>query len=214
MTDRPPTPSVTISGGPATAAAPDVLDAGDEQGAGSGRPRGRGRLTALVGLGLLAVLGAAGEVADRQAVAEAVRAQEHREREAVELQFLGDWSGTSSYEPATGQLSYHVDMTVRNEGPRAVELLAIGLPGVQLAAPIELDAGRERPLSLQGSYACSVGHQQPRPAPTTVPFEVRTDAGPRYVDLSIPSGMFDTDPLAEACHQARAAEVRPPTAST
>jgi hypothetical protein len=74
--------------------------------------------------------------------------------------------------------------------------------------------GRERPLALQGSCSCGADDSASQAAPTTVPFEVRTDAGPRYVDLPIPPGMFDTDPLADACDQARAADVPQSPAST
>jgi hypothetical protein len=95
-----------------------------------------------------------------------------------------------------------------------VHVLAIGLPGVQLGAPIELDAGREGPLSLEGSSSCGAVDSATQAAPTIVPFEVRTDAGPRYVDLPIPPRMFDTDPLADACDQPRAADVPQSPAST
>ena len=171
-------------------------------------------MVAVVGAGLLATLGVVAEVRDRQADAAAVRAQEHHEQQAVDLLLSDDWSGTSSYEPATDQLSYRVELSVRNDGPRDVQLLAIGLPGVQLGAPIELDAGRERPLSLEGSWSCGANDSSSQAAPTTVPFEVRTDAGPRYVDLPIPPGMFDTDPLADACDRARAAGAQQSPAGT
>ena len=156
----------------------------------------------LVGVGLVVALVGADAVHDR--------ALEQREQEAVELVLLDDWSGTSSYEPQTGELSYRVDLSVRNDGPRAVSLVTIGLPGVRLAAPVELHAGRDRGLSLEGTYLCGVRE----PAPVTVPLEVLTGAGTRYVDVPIPVGMFDTDPLADACDELQEAEVGRSNSST
>jgi hypothetical protein len=168
----------------------DVLDAGPGHDASPGERRRRRIAAALVGGGLLVALGAGDELADRRAEATAAA--------AVDLLLLDDWSGTTSYERSTGELSYTVDLTVRNDGPRTVRLLGIGLPGVQLRAPVELAAGRGRLLSLEGSWACGVRE----PAPVSVPVEVGTDAGPRSVDLPIPPGMFDTHPLADACDAA------------
>lgn len=156
----------------------------------------------LVSVALLAAPAATDAVQDR--------ALEQREQEAVDLLLLDDWSGTSSYERETGELSYRVQLSVRNDGPRSVQLLAIGLPGVQLGGPVELRAGRERPLSLEGTYVCGVRE----PAPVAVPLEVRTDAGTRYVDVAVPPGMFDTDPLADACEGFQEAEAGQSNAST
>jgi hypothetical protein len=195
-------PLVTVSRGAAPVIVPEVLDGGPGPDQDLGQPRRRRWTAVLVGVGLLVALGAADEVGDR--------AREQREREAVELLLLDDWTGSSSYESETGRLRYRVDLTVRNDGPRTVQLMHIGLPGVRLEAPVELDAGRGRLLSLEGTYVCGVRE----PAPVTVPLAVRTDAGQRYVDVPIPSGLFDTDPLADACDRAEGVAAGEPTAGS
>lgn len=204
MTDRAPAPTVTISGGPAPAASRDLLDSGPDHGSDPRRSRLRRTAALFAGAGLLLLTGLASDLHDRRADEAAARAQEQRDRSAVELVLLGDWTGSSSYDPATDRIRYEVRMTVRNDGPRSVQLLAVGLPGVQLGRPVELAAGRERGLALQGLYSCT-GRRAAEPAPDSVPVQVRTDAGQRGVELPIPAGLFVADPLAEACRQARLA---------
>lgn len=195
-------PPITITGGPASASPRDVLDHGpdlDED------PRGRRRrrtLAVLAGTGLLAVLVGGSELLDRRDRAEQARAQEVRDRAAVQLALPSEWDGTARYDPATDRISYEVLLDVRNEGPRAVEVLAVGLPGVQLGSPVPLSAGSTRALSLQGLYSCA--GRGAEPAPESLPFQVMTEAGQRSVELPLPAGLFDTDPLAAECQRQRA----------
>jgi len=203
MTAQPPRPTVSVSGGPAPTVSRDLLDTGPDQDV-DGRHASRRRIAAgLGGWALLVALGGTTELRDRRADAAAAQSLEQRERSAVDLVLLDDWSGSSSYDAGTDRISYQVRLKVRNDGPRTVQVLAIGLPGVQLGSAIALDAGSERVLLLQGLYSCT--GRGPQPAPDSVPFQVRTDAGSRPVELPIPVGMFPTDPLAEACQQARSA---------
>jgi hypothetical protein len=206
MAERPSPPTVTLTGGTASAERPDQLDSGlDETVDSTHRLRRRRIRTALACLLLLLAVGTGAEVAERRAAGDAAMAQEMRDRSAVDLALSNDWTGSSSYEPATDSLLYEVQMTVSNNGPRAVTVLSVGLPGAaELDSPVSLAAGAERRLTLDGVYSCADSF--PQGPPDRVPFEVRTETGLALVDVSIPAGLFDNDPLVQACEQTRASQ--------
>jgi hypothetical protein len=150
------------------------------------------------------------ELRDRRAAAEAARVaaaaarlQEQRDRERVDLAVDGSWSGEGSYEPDTDRVAWELQLSVRNNGPRNVDVVAVELPGVQLTAPAAVSAGQESGLRLAGHHSCTddpVG-----PGPTSLPVEVRTEAGPLRVSLNIYDAVLDTRQYVISCDQGRAA---------
>jgi hypothetical protein len=153
-------PPITITGGPASASSRDVLDHGpdlDED------PRGRGRrrtVAVLAGTGLLAVVLGGSELLDRRERAEQARAQEVRDRSAVQLVLPSEWDGTARYDEATDRIGYEVLLEIRNDGPRAVEVLAVGCRACSWAAPSRSARG------ARGRCPCRASTRAPAATPS------------------------------------------------
>jgi hypothetical protein len=194
-------PPVTISGG-AAGSAPHPVDTGPDPERDRRARRRRRSAAVVVGAGLLAALGVA-EVSDRRAAAEAARAEERRERGTIDLVLGSGWSTSADHQADTDRISYSITVKARNYGPRTVEVLAVDLPSVRLSGPVVLEAGSERDLTVVGGRSCA--DPQPPPAPDSLPLQVRTEAGPRSVDLRVRRTMFDL-PVADLCGRAGAAE--------
>ncbi len=178
---------MTISAPARPGAEPDLLVGGEDAGLG---PAGRRRLRILAAVAAGAVLGlmVTGEVRERQAA----DAEERRLAAALDLTVepthaVEQWA---RYDEAGQTAELDISVHVRNDGPRAVLLLAAALGPWALPDKVPVPAGEVGELVLQRSVSCTAAAPE-EVAVSGLQVQARTDAGLRSttlpVDLLLPA---------------------------
>jgi hypothetical protein len=181
-----PRPPVTVhdpAGGPSA----DVLD--------SGPPR-LSRRTTVVGAALVLVVAlvAVGlQLRERRAAA----AEARRLDAAVELSLLPDVSASSSTYPGSGSLA--VQLEVRNDGPRAVEVAGAAWAGYALLRPVDVPSGGSRRIALQQEVDCGLGRPALLAVDDDVQLQVRTASTTRTVALPLPAPLVAPTEAERVC---------------
>jgi hypothetical protein len=168
----------------------DVLDGGPDE------PTGLSRrvLVAAVGVAALGGLAAgSSELQQRRGAA----AEERRAAAAVDLVLLPNTSGGSSYGPDGGSLS--VLLSVRNDGPREVEVAGASWAGFALVRPVQVPAGEQVSLPLRQVVDCSTGPPAPMAVEDDVELQVRTASTVRTVALPPGAVVFDAAETGRMC---------------
>ena len=173
--EHPPRPFVTVHD-PSGDRPQDVLDGGP-----SGPPVSRRTIAAVVVLVAVGGLLAGGlELRDRRAAA----AEERRLDAAVALAFLPETSAGSSSSP--GQGSLQVQLELRNDGPRPVEVAGAAWAGYALLRPVDIPAGESRAIALRQEVDCGPGRPALLAVDDDVQLQVRTASTTRTVAVPLP----------------------------
>jgi hypothetical protein len=167
----------------------DVLDGGPE------RPPWSTRLV-VAATALLVVVGlvaGALELRERRAAA----AAERRAAGIVELALLDRSGAGVSPTPQGGLLD--VQLGVRNDGPREVEVAGALWAGHSLIRPVRVPAGDERRLLLRQVVDCAAGRPDLLPVDEDVALQVRTASTVRTVRLPLPAAPIGPAEAARLC---------------
>ncbi len=171
---------------PAAAPAGDVLDSG---------PPLVGRRTAVVGTGLVlavALVAGALELRERRDA----EAEQRRLDAAVELVLLPTGASTSS---SPGRGSLQVQLEVRNDGPRAVEVAGAAWAGFALLRPVDLPAGGSRSIALLQEVDCGLGRPGLLAVDDDVQLQVRTASTTRTVALRLSAPLLAPTEAERVC---------------
>lgn len=173
-------------------ASPDLLDSGPEPAPLLTRRRVVASLTAAA---VLAGVSGLVELRERRQAA----AEERRLAAEVSLSLPAEGSsGGATYDGSGGELQ--VDLLVRNDGPRDVELVGARTSGFSLVTDVvRLPAGQVRQLDLRQQFTCQGGRPAPlQPGPVQV--DVRTGGGATStVELPLQQPPFGLDEPARMC---------------
>ena len=166
----------------------DVLDGGPAGPAWSRRAVAALALVAVVVL----VAGALLQQERRSAAA-----QERRAAGAVDLVLLPT-SGVSGWTE-TGGGSLEVQLQVRNDGPRQVEVAGASWTGFALVRPVQLPVGGERQVPVRLAVDCREGRPGLLSLDDDVELQVRTATSVRTVRLPLPDAPIDAGEADAIC---------------
>ena len=187
-------PLVSLDANTAANRAPDVLHGGTDR-----EPRlapaARRRLRhGAVFAAVLVAAGAAGvEVQERRAAA----AEERRLGSVLELAALDDVSVRSSYDTLKREADVELVVHVRNDGPRAVRVLAAQLGEYRWASQEQLPPHASVALLLTGTVHCTALPPPPQGRLDQLLVEAQTATGVQTQTLTLPVELADV--AARAC---------------
>ena len=173
---------------------PDAPPGGDVIDGGPAGPSWSRRSVAALALVAVVALAAGGLLQQERRSA---AAQERRAAGAVDLVLLPA-VGVSGWTE-TGGGSLEVQLQVRNDGPRQVEVAGASWTGFALVRPVQLPAGGERQLPVRLAVDCREGRPGLLSLDDDVELQVRTATTVRTVRLPLPEVPIDAGEADAIC---------------